>query len=168
MKQYAQAAREVLRQCADDPLSPGAIARYFALLYWQKGGDQLDVPDLMGLLKTRRPDSLPMETLATRFRMIDSVQMPVIVPYDDTARETLEQLRFAEGSVGLARKLQPYVVQLPRQGFDALYQAGAIAPVRPDRWGEQFMQLVHPDIYSQRSGLHWDDPTFIRSERLHW
>lgn len=30
------------------------------------------------------------------------------------------------------------------------------------------MALVHPDIYSQRSGLRWDDPTFIRSERLHW
>ncbi|MDA8448288.1 CRISPR-associated endonuclease Cas3'' [Acidovorax sp. NCPPB 3859] len=163
LKQYAQAAREVLRQCADDPLSPEAIARYFALLYWQKGGDQLDVPDLMGLLKTRRPDSLPMETLATKFRMIDSVQMPVIVPYDDAAREALEQLRFAEGSVGLARKLQPYVVQLPRQGFDALYQAGAIAPVRPDRWGEQFVALANLDIYNARYGLSWDHPSFLKT-----
>lgn len=166
--QYAQAAREVLRQCEGSPLAPEAIARYFALLYWQKGGKELDAPDLMGLLKTSRPDSLPMETLATKFRMIDSVQMPVIVPYDDEARKALKDLEFAEGSVGLARKLQPYVVQLPKQGFDALYQAGAVAPVEPAKWGEQFMVLVHPDLYDDRFGLHWDNPTFIRSERLNW
>ncbi|SFD44994.1 CRISPR-associated endonuclease Cas3'' [Paracidovorax konjaci] len=168
LMQYAQAAREVLRQCADSPLSPEAIARYFALLYWQKGSEELDVPDLMGLLKASRPDNLPMETLAAKFRMIDSVQMPVIVPYDDVARQALKDLEFAEGSVGLARKLQPYVVQLPQQGFDALFKAGAIAPVKPEKWGQQFMELVNPDIYSRRFGLHWDDPTFIRGERLNW
>ena len=168
LEQYAQAAREVLRQCEERPLSPDAIARYFDLLYWQKGSKELDVPDLMGLLKASRPNGLPMETLATKFRMIDSVQMPVIVPYDNEARKALKDLESAEGSVGLARKLQPYVVQLPKQGFDALYQAGAIAPVKPEKWGEQFMELVHPDLYDSRFGLHWDNPTFIRSERLNW
>ncbi len=168
LKQYAQTAREVLRQCAHAPLSPDAITRYFAQLYWQKGSKELDAPDLMGLLKASRPESLPMETLATKFRMIDSVQMPVIVPYDDEARDALEQLRFAEGSVGLARKLQPYLVQLPRQGFDALYQARAIEPVAPEKWGDQFMVLTHVDLYHPRFGLHWDSPTFIHSERLNW
>ncbi|MDA8453647.1 CRISPR-associated endonuclease Cas3'' [Acidovorax sp. GBBC 3334] len=161
LAQYAQAAREVLRQCPDDPLSPETIARYFALLYWQKGGEALDVPDLMGLLKASRPDSLPMETLAAKFRMIDSVQMPVIVPYDGVARQALKDLEFAEGSLGLARKLQPYVVQLPRQGFDALYKAGAIQPVAPQKWGEQFMALVNLDIYNARCGLAWEHPTYM-------
>jgi len=165
LKQYAQTAREVLRDCAENPLSPEAISRYFAQLYWQKGGDALDKPGLMGLLKESRPDSLPLETLAMKFRMIDSVQMPVIVPYDDTARETLERLRFAESSVGLARKLQPYLVQLPRQGFDALHKARAIAPIAPEKWGQQFMELVNSDIYSKNFGLHWDDPTFMQSAR---
>jgi len=168
LTQYAQAAREVLRQYEGDPLSPEAIGRYFALLYWQKGGQQLDVPDLMGLLKTSRPDSLPMETLATKFRMIDSVQMPVIVPYDDEAREALKALEFAEGSVGLARKLQPYLVQLPRQGFDALYKAGAVIPVAPKKWGDQFMELAHEGLYDHRFGLSWDHPAFIRTEHLNW
>lgn len=161
LAQYAQTAREVLRQFAGDPLSPEAIARYFALLYWQKGSQQLDVPGLMGLLKDSRPHSLPMETLATKFRMIDSVQMPVIVPYDDVARDALHALQFAEGSVGLGRKLQPYLVQLPRQEFDVLYKAGAVSPVAPQKWGDQFMRLVNPDIYDRRFGLHWDDPTYM-------
>ncbi|WP_425423956.1 CRISPR-associated helicase Cas3' [Simplicispira psychrophila] len=166
--QYAQAAREVLRQFEGDPLSPEAIRRYFALLYWQKGSQQLDKHNLLGLLKASQPDSLPMETLATQFRMIDNVQMPVIVPYDDCAREALKDLEFAEGSVGLARKLQPYLVQLPRQGFDALYKAGAVIPVAPKKWGEQFMVLAHEGLYNERFGLSWDNPALIRSEDLNW
>ena len=168
LTQYAQAAREVLRQFANDPLSPEVIGRYFALLYWQKGSQQLDVPDLMGLLKSSMPDSLPMETLATKFRMIDSVQMPVIVPYDDKAKGFLHELEHAEGSVGLSRKLQPYLVQLPRQGFDALYKAGAVIPVAPKKWEDQFMVLAHEGLYDQRFGLSWDNPAFIRTEHLNW
>ena len=166
LTQYAQAAREVLRQYAGDPLSPEAIGRYFALLYWQKGGQPLDVPDLMGLLKNSRPDSLPMETLATKFRMIDSVQMPVIVPFDDDAREALQALEFAQGCGGLARKLQPYVVQLPRQGFDALHKAGTVIPVAPEKWGTQFMALANKDLYDKKFGLHWDNPTFLEISSL--
>lgn len=161
LKQYAQVAREVLRKFEHDPLSPEAIHSYFALLYWQKGIKELDVPDLMGLLRDSRPESLPLETLAAKFRMIDSIQMPVIVPYDDRAREALRALEFAEGSVGIARTLQPYLVQLPRAGFNALRDAGAIAPVAEKKWSDQFMQLINPDIYDKRFGLSWDDPTHL-------
>lgn len=168
LKQYAEKAREVLRQMAEDPLSPAAIRRYFELLYWQKGAQQLDVHDLLGLLKASHIDSLPMETLAAKFRMIDTLQCPVIIPFDDDARDALRALEFSEGSVGLARTLQPYLVQLPRQGFDALYKAGAIAPVAPERWGEQFMMLVNQDLYDAAFGLRWDNPTFMRAETLTW
>jgi CRISPR-associated endonuclease/helicase Cas3 len=138
------------------------------LLYWQKGEQELDVHDLLGLTRSSQLDSLPMETLATKFRMIDSVQMPVIVPYDDDAREALKELRFAHGSVGIARRLQPYLVQLPRQGFDALRKAGAIQAVAPEKWGEQFMALMHEDLYDLKFGLHWENPSFIRVEHLAW
>lgn len=168
LKQYAQAAREVLRSFEDDPLCPQAIERYFSLLYWQKGSKALDMPDLLGQLASSRLDSLPMETLASKFRMIDSVQMPVIVPYDETAREALKALEFADGSAGLARRLQPYLVQLPRKGFDALYKAGAIAPVNPGKWGEQFMQLTHQGLYDLRYGVHCDEPALIQTDHLCW
>ncbi|AEG94582.1 CRISPR-associated helicase/endonuclease Cas3 [Ramlibacter tataouinensis] len=171
LKQYAQAAREVLRRHEQDPLGPQAIAEYFRLLYWQQGSDALDAHNLMGLLRESRLDSLPMETLATKFQMIDNVQMPVIVPYNDEAREALAALRFAEpkgGIGGLARKLQPYLVQLPRQGFHALRDAGAVQPVAAQKWGEQFMELVHEDLYDLRFGLDWRNPSFVQADRLHW
>lgn len=168
LKQFAQAAREVLRKHGDDPLSPGAIEAYFRQLYWQRGDGELDAANLMGLTKNSRIDSLPLETLAAKFRMIDTVQMPVIVPYDDKAQKALDRLRYAEKSGGIARLLQPYLVQLPRQGFEALLRSGAIQPVAPERWGEQFMALVSLDQYDEHFGLCWDDPFFMRIESLHW
>lgn len=163
LQQYAEVAREVLRHVQGDPVSPDAIRSYFEKLYWQKGDEGLDKPGLMKLLKASRLDSLPMETLATQFHLIDNVQVPVIVPYDADALEAIDDLQFAKGSVGLARKLQPYVVQLPRYGFDALYKAGAVIPIAPQTWGNQFMKLANPDIYSSHHGLSWDDPTFMKT-----
>ena len=165
LRQFAQAAQEVMRQpqFRDDPLSPSAIEAYFRLLYWQKGDKELDAANLLGLCAGSRIDSLPLETLAAKFRMIDTVQMPVIVPFDDNARRGIESLRYAEKSGGLARALQPYLVQLPRNGFDALRKAGAIQPVAPEKWGEQFMELVNMDIYSREFGIWWDEPAFMDS-----
>ncbi len=165
LRQFAQAAQEVMRQpqFRGDPLSPSAIEAYFRLLYWQKGDKELDAANLLGLCAGSRIDSLPMETLAAKFRMIDTVQMPVIVPFDDDARQSIEGLRHAEKSGGLARKLQPYLVQLPRNGFDALRNAGAVQPVAPERWGEQFMELVNMDIYSREFGIWWDTPSFMET-----
>lgn len=168
LKQFAQAARAVLPKHKDDLLSPAAIQAYFRELYWQKGHAAFDSGELMSLLQRSRPDTLPMETLAERFRMIDSVQMPVIVPFDEKAREALRALRFAGKSGGLARQLQPYLVQLPRQGYEALSKSGAIQPVAPERWGEQFMELAVMDLYDDRFGLSWDDPGFLKSESLMW
>ena len=165
--QYAQVAGEVLRQFQGDPLSPEAMERYFSLLYWQKGSEQLDVPGLMSLLQGSVPGNLPMETLASKFRMIDSVQMPVIIPYDDKAREALKALKHATGCGALARKLQPYLVQLPRQGFDALYKAGAVVPVA-EKWGDQFMVLTNEDIYHKCYGLFWENPTYLKTENGIW
>ena len=165
LRQFAQAAQEVMRQpqFRTDPLSPSAVEAYFRLLYWQKGGKELDAANLLGLCAESRIDSLPLETLAAKFRMIDTVQLPVIVPFDNDARRDIESLRFAEKSGGLARKLQPYLVQLPRNGFDALRNAGAVQPVAPEKWGEQFMELVNMDIYSREFGVWWEEPTFMNS-----
>ena len=83
-----------------------------------------------------------------------------------TPREAFQALEFAQGCGGLARKLQPYVVQLPRQGFDALHKAGAVIPVAPEKWGTQFMALANKDLYDKKFGLHWDNPTFLEISSL--
>jgi len=168
LKQFAQAAREVMRQHPDDCLSMAAIERYFHLLYWQKGSRALDERNLLGLIEKGRLDGLPFETLAREFRMIDSIQMPVIIARDDEAQAALDDLAFADGCAGIARRLQPYLVQLPRKAYDALLHVGAVQPAMAERYGEQFMVLVNPDLYHDQFGLRWDNPAFVSSERLLW
>lgn len=168
LKQFAQAAREVMRQYPDDCLSMAAIECYFQLLYWQKGADALDEGNLLGLIEKGRLDGLPFETLASKFRMIDSVQLPVIIARDNEAQAALRDLAFSDGCAAIARRLQPYLVQVPRNAYDALRRVDAIQPAMAERYGEQFMVLVNPDLYHEQFGLHWDNPAFISSERLYW
>jgi len=159
--QFAQAAREVLRRHQDSPLSPDAIQDYFQTLYWQKGDAALDAKGIMSLLSTSDIERLPMETMDHLFRLIDSVQESVIVPWDDTAKEAIRAMQFSDKVGGLARKLQPYIVQVPRGAFESLRKAGAVQPIAPERWGEQFQTLVNMDLYSDRFGLWWEEPTFM-------
>jgi len=165
LAQFAQASRMVERQHRDDLLAPDAIRAYFQELYWQKGAE-LDGHALLDELKKSRPDSLPFETLATKYRLIESRMQPVIIPWDDAARQALDELRFAKGCGAIARKLQPYVVQVPRRAYDELWQAHAIEPVAPERYGQQFVRLVNERLYDERFGLHWVNPQILAMERL--
>ena len=170
LRQFANAARDVFRKRGKDGdlLSPEAIQAYFGEVYWQKGMEALDARSLLALLKKSRLDTLPMETLAARFRMIETVQWPVIVPYDGKARAALKSLRFAEHAGGIARRLQPYLVQIPDAGFVALRTSGAIQAVAPEKWGEQFMELTNPSLYDSRVGLRWEGEIFLKPESLVW
>lgn len=166
LKQFAQAFRTVEPRHREDLLAPEAVRAYFHELYWQKGVRELDAHDLLGMLKGCREDSLPFETLAERFRLIETTMRPVIVPWDDAARDALKRLGFAESCGGIARQLQPYIVQLPHPAYEALWRASAIQPVAPDRYGEQFVQLVNPRLYDGRFGLHWNNPQFLEADSL--
>ena len=168
LKQFAQATVEVLRRHGDDPLSLAAIDAYFRLLYWQQGSKSLDKHDLLARVENGRIEGLPFETLEQKFRMIENNQRAVIIPFDDKARDALRKLAYAEGVGGIARKLQPYMVQVPQQGFVALERVGAITAVEPDKFGEQFMVLVNEDLYDEWLGLNWSDPTFRSGESNIW
>jgi CRISPR-associated endonuclease/helicase Cas3 len=168
LKQYAQVFRSVLRRHMGDLLAPEAVRAYFQELYWQQGNDAMDAHNLLGLLKESSSDSLPFETLATKFKIIESNMRPVIVPFDPYTKEVIPEveqaLRNMEFAGSVARCLQSYLVQVPQQAFIALRSVGAIQPVAPDRYGEQFMQLINKDLYDSHFGLHWSDPAFIKAE----
>lgn len=169
LKLFAEAFRSVERQHRDDLLALDAVSAYFKELYWRLD-TRLDREDLLGMLKGAAADSLPLETLAAKFRVIESTMRPVIVSFDpDTGgldpfvEGVLRDLEFAPAA---ARKLQPFIVQLPQKAYDALWRAKAIAPVAPDRYGDQFVQLVNRDLYDVQFGLRWDNPLFICAENL--
>lgn len=181
LARYAQAYRTVARHHADDLLGLDAVRAYFQEMYWQKGDRGLDRSGLMALLKDCSPQNLPFETLAARFRMIDDTQQPVIVPFevdDDgrvvsspTADRALKDLLAVDPAprVGaIARRLQPYLVQLPAAGFAALQALGAVQPIQPERYGEQFMRLMLPAHYDARFGVRFEDPAAVAAESNIW
>lgn len=172
LKQHAEVFTGIAPRYRDDLLALEAVEAYFKALYARLGAERLDKNDLLGLLRDAAPDTLPLETLAARFRVIQTTMRPVIVPYEagtdqriPAVAEALGKLEFAPS---VARKLQPYLVLIPQKAYDALLQAGAIQPVAAKGCGDQFVQLVNPDLYDRRSGLHWDDPLFQAAERLVW
>ncbi len=162
----AQAAREVLSLYPEDPLSPLAIEAYFQKLYWQKGDAALDTAGILKTIAVSDVQRLPMERLARDFRMIKSTQQPVIVEWDDDASKAINTLRRAEKPGRSARELQPYLVQVPDKAYASLRNAGSIQPIEPQRWGEQFMELVNMDLYSEAFGLWWEEPTFMKSASM--
>lgn len=163
IEQFAAAARSVFRRY-DNPLSLGAIREYFQELYWIKGKKELG-SDMMDRVENGRLEGIPYESLAREFRMIESRMLPVIIPYDGEARTILDELRWSEFCGKAARRLQPYLVQLPEKAFRSLRESGAVQPVCEEKFGDQFMELVREDLYHGEYGLDWDNPLFIDAEK---
>lgn len=163
LRQFAQAAQEILRHHGDDPLGPAAIRAYFEHLYWQQGDNALDGHAILPLLGGSRPESLPMESMDRRFHMIESVQKTVMIPWDEDAEQAIRALSYVDRVGGTARRLQPYTVQIPERAFRELLKSGAVQPVSPEKFGDQFMVLMNPDLYSDAYGLSWDDPNFMEA-----
>lgn len=170
LKQFAQVFRSVARKHSEDLLSLEAVEDYFKQLYWQKGDQELDAKNLLGILKKSCPASLPFETLAQEFQFIESNMMPIIVPFipgtEQINPDVDAALRDLEYAPSAAKKLQTYLVQIPERAFKELKKSGALYAVGEERFGEQFMRLENPDLYSADYGLHWENPEFIQAQSL--
>lgn len=171
--QFADAARSVMQSHLDDPMSLDAIDAYFRKLYWVKGDDALDAKDILRLLRERGKSlDFPFETIAGKFRLIETAMAPIIIPWtgtngcDDTAKRLLEELRWVERPGRIARQLQPYVVQIPPRTRSNLLETGAANVVRKEDFDYQFVVLSNLDLYRPESGLTWDEPEFRTIEGL--
>ena len=172
--QFADAARSVMRRYSHDNwTSLDAIRAYFRELYWLKGDAALDEKQILQQCAERRHSlDFPFETIAREFRLIDDAQAPVVVPgrgkdgTDDTAARLLRNLEHVPRPGPIARKLQPYVVQIPPSRREALLAVGAARTVREQDFGRQFVVLANLDLYDEHVGLKLDDPTTRIAEGL--
>ena len=169
--QYAAAMRSVMRR-HDDPLSLEAINAYFREVYWMKG-DELDAKGILWQIRERRESlDFPFESIARDVRLIETDMVPVIIPYrgkrggDGTVDRLLEDLNWCEHPGLIARRLQPYAVQIPPYARAGLIAAGAARIVRQADFAEQFVVLSNLDLYQPEVGLTWEDPTFRAAESL--
>jgi CRISPR-associated endonuclease/helicase Cas3 len=144
LEQLAGNMREVMRNHSGSLLSPGALTSYFNAVYWSKG-EELDKKKILQTHNNHcRQLSFPFQNIARDFRMIETMLKPVIIEFDDKAERLLQDLEFAENASGIARQLQVYLVQMPEHGFKTLLQVGAIKPIKPEKFGDQFWRLADP------------------------
>lgn len=163
---FAAGMRSVLRRDFKNLLGQDAIKAYFSDVYWRKG-DELDQKQLLKACRVGASKlDFPFQKIASDFRIIDSFMLPVFIPYNNEAKVLLEELELTDEVSSVLRKLQPYIVQIPRSGFDSLQMAGVIQMVAPHRFEEQFWELVNLDIYDAEFGISWTEPNFIKAENL--
>ena len=152
---------------SDDLLSTQAVAAYFAELYQLKEGSELDNKKILKMYNdTGQSLDFPFQTIADKFRMIESHMQPLIIPFDNEVENLISSLHHADHIGGLLRKLQPYTVQIPEKALAALYKAGRIEPINEKNFGKQFYTLIGLDLYDEVAGLSWEDTTFLKGESL--
>ena len=151
---------------SDDLLSTQAVAAYFAELYQLKGSE-LDNKKILKMHNdTGKSLDFPFQTIADKFRMIESHMQPLIIPFDVDAENLISSLHHTDHIGGLLRKLQPYTVQIPEKALAALYKAGRIEPINEKNFGKQFYTLIGLDLYDEVAGLSWEDMEFLKGESL--
>jgi CRISPR-associated endonuclease/helicase Cas3 len=165
LEQLAGNMREVIRNHDGNVLSPNALTRYFSSVYWSKG-DELDKRKILETHNHHsRTWSFPFQNIAHDFRMIETKLRPVIIVRNEEAEHLVRTLEFSENASGIARQLQVYLVQIPEHGFKELLKVGAIKPIKPEQFGDQFWRLTDPDLYDDEAGLSWDNPVFMEAEK---
>ena len=151
---------------SDDLLSTQAVAAYFVELYQLKGSE-LDNKKILQMHRNAGQSlDFPFQTIADKFRMIESHMQPLIIPFDNEAESLISSLHHADHIGGLLRKLQPYTVQIPEKALAALYKAGRIEPINEKNLGKQFYTLIGLDLYDEVAGLSWEDMVFLKGESL--
>ncbi|HEY9784255.1 MAG TPA: CRISPR-associated helicase Cas3' [Candidatus Obscuribacterales bacterium] len=160
LRQAAQCGRQMLSKREGDPLSPESFRTFFELLYWQKGS-KLDKEGIIQLLSPNDGLEINFRTAASRFKVIDeNAQAPVVVRYGPST-ELIEMLRQLGPSRWLLRRLQRFVVNIPRSLHMKLMRDGDVIEVHSGI----FVQ-AYDGLYNEQTGLSTADLTAYDPESL--
>ncbi|MDO1581113.1 CRISPR-associated helicase Cas3' [Rhizobium oryzicola] len=153
-----------------DLTAPAAIADYFGEVYWRVGREGLDAKDILSrFCVTHHGTDFAYRKVGEDFRMIESGLAPVIIAIEDDAKEWVEKLYLEQLPTGLlARKLQPFTVQVPPKAWERLRACGHVSFVAPHLRGDQFAVLQKNSLYDPQLGLIWEDADHLAAEDLMW
>ncbi len=149
----------------DDLLSPAAIADYFGEMYWRLD-DRLDRAKIMEMFTiSAQGTSFAYRSAAEAFRMIESGMAPVIVVRDERAQKAVDKLAVETISHGsIARELQSYIVQVPPKARALLLANGHVRFAAERLRGDRFAVLKPGTLYSEETGLIWEDAAYLGLE----
>jgi CRISPR-associated endonuclease/helicase Cas3 len=150
LRQAEDTGRQLLAEGVSDPIAPDRFERFFRELYW-KQGDRLDKHRVLDDLRDGEC-RYAFRTAARKMRLIDeSAYAPVVVLYGEGAK-LAGLLESQAPERWLLRRLQRYVVNLPRRVHRRLVEDSAI-------------REVHPDLFVQGHGALYDDRLGFRADR---
>ncbi len=133
-KRSSEITDEIFRMFSDDATSPQAITDYFEKLYCINGEKGLDIKNIvddleMGIAPNSQPNKwfkYGFKDIAEKFKLIEDNTRTVIIPFNDTANELINKLRFSEHIGGILRSLQSYSVNIFDNEFNSLCGAGRL------------------------------------------
>lgn len=130
LRQAAEISSQLLIAPESDLLAPERFEQFFKTLYWIKG-DGLDKQGIMILLANDKELRISFRTAAEKFRLIDDATSASVVVHYGDGSSLIELLRRQEPERWLLRRLQRFVVNLPRSIHGRLVVEGAIEEIRP-------------------------------------
>jgi CRISPR-associated helicase Cas3 len=135
-----------------NPLLPEAITHFFNLRYGL--GAELDEHNIMsGIAENYRERSINFREIERDYKMIEDNQIGVIIPYDDDARELLQQARDSRFPAKYLRKLQRYTVSIYASEFKTLRERGCVYELTKDGGVYALNDANMRDCYDERLGL---------------
>lgn len=149
-----------------DLTAPAAIADYFSEVYWRVGRQGLDAKDILDRFNLAPGGTdFAYRKVGEDFRMIESGLAPVIIAIEDEAKAWVRKLGLEDVPSGLlARKLQPFTVQVPPKARERLRVCGHVAFIAPHLRGDQFAVLQKNSLYDPQLGLIWEDADYLAAE----
>ena len=160
-----------------DLFSPAAMEEYFGETYWRLGLDGLDAarppvedgekPGILHLMQMspRHGPDIAYRKIASRYRMVETGMVPVIVPRDKDSLAAVKRLGITDIPSGaLARELQLYVVQVPPKARALLLANRHVAFEAPTIRGDQFAVLKTDSLYDEAVGLVWENAEYLAVE----
>jgi len=145
LRQAGEIGRRLLAEKREDTLSPERFDQFFRELYWLQG-DGLDKFKILTDLETNMELRFSFFSAAQNFKMIDDKQYAsVVVCYDEGVR-LIETLKKMGPERWLLRKLQRYIVNLPRYVHSKLYKQGAIIEAHPGIFIQVYGAMYHPEL----------------------
>jgi CRISPR-associated endonuclease/helicase Cas3 len=148
LRQAAEIGWRLMSQECEDILAPDRFERFFKEFYWLQGPN-LDKHGILTDLKMEGGDNpfrCSFRSAAQKFHLIDeSRQAPIIVAYGKGA-DLIKIMEKGEPERWLKRKLQRYVVNLPRYLHTKLLDEGALRELHPGIYVQGHGALYHKDL----------------------
>ncbi len=145
LRQAGEIGRRLLTEKTEDVLSPKRFEQFFEEIYWLQGSN-LDKHEILKDLVTDTELRFSFLSAAQKFKLIDDKQYaPIIVCYEEGER-LIEMLKKLGPERWLMRKLQRYVVNLPKYIHIKLYKDAAIIEAHPGIYIQANRAMYHPEL----------------------